>query len=156
MKKIGNDIIVRSDKAALLYEEKNFKTARGEAVRSKSEVIIADQLSCLGVEYIYEHPFAILGLKFCPDFTMEEIESGRIFYWEHNRFFHIVGFKKLWERQLDSYRAVGILPYENGGGENGTLIVTSDSHQSKISSREIECIIRVVILEQYSQIRIGF
>ena len=123
------------------------RTLRGEMVRSKSEVIIADRLFKLDVEYKYEYPFIILGLTICPDFTIEDIKSGRNFYWEHNKFSHIAEFDKLWNRRMDNYRAAGILPHEDGGGENGALIVTSDSPEKRIPSQEIERIIREVILK---------
>ena len=59
------------------------RTSRGEMVRSKSEVIIADHLANNGVEYGYEQPLTIKGVTKYPDFTIEDMESGLTFYWEH-------------------------------------------------------------------------
>ena len=52
------------------------RTARGEMVRSKSEVIIADHLADKGVDYGYEQPLTIEGVTKYPDFTIEDMESA--------------------------------------------------------------------------------
>lgn len=51
-------------------------------------------------------------------------------------FINSVGKQKQW------YFENGILPLEEGGGPNGTLIVTVDSPESGISVPEIESIIK--------------
>ena len=122
------------------------RTSRGEMVRSKSEVIIADRLATLDVDYIYEHPLSIEGATKYPDFTIEDMESGNTFYWEHCGMLHVPGYRKRWEEKLAWYKANGILPYEDGGGKNGTLIITYESAQGGISSQEIEQIIRKVVM----------
>ena len=122
------------------------RTSRGEMVRSKSEVIIADRLAALGVEYIYEHPLSIGGATKYPDFMIEDMESGNTFYWEHCGMLHVPSYRRRWEEKLAWYKANGISPHEDGGGENGTLIVTNESAQGAISSQEIEQIIRKVIM----------
>ena len=130
------------------FFEKNLihRTARGEMVRSKSEVIIADRLAACGVDYIYEHPLAIEGVTKYPDFTIEDIESGSAFYWEHCGMLHVSSYRRRWEEKLAWYKANGISPHEDGGGENGTLIITRESARGAISSQEIEQIIRKVVL----------
>jgi ATP-dependent exoDNAse (exonuclease V) alpha subunit len=122
------------------------RTSRGEMVRSKSEVIIADRLAALGVDYIYEHPLSIEGATKYPDFTIEDIESGSVFYWEHCGMLHVPSYRRRWEEKLAWYKANGISPHEDGGGENGTLIITRESARGGISSQEIEQIIRKVVL----------
>jgi hypothetical protein len=60
------------------------RTARGELVRSKSEVIIADLLDGLGLPYAYEQPFtAPDGSVRYPDFTIDDAETGRRLLIEH-------------------------------------------------------------------------
>ncbi|MFY9149594.1 MAG: hypothetical protein WAP08_08600 [Smithellaceae bacterium] len=117
-------------------------------VRSKSEVIIADRLSALKVEYMYEHPLTIGGATKYPYFTVEDIESGRTFYWEHCGMLHVPSYRRRWEEKLNWYKDNGILPHEEGEGENGTLIVTSESARGGISSQDIERVIRTVILDE--------
>ena len=123
------------------------RTARGEMVRSKSEVIIADRLADLDVEYTYERPLTIEGVTKYPDFTIEDMETGITFYWEHCGMLHVPNYRKRWEEKLAWYEKHSILPHEDGGGENGTLIITRESPQGGISSQEIERIIRDMILE---------
>jgi hypothetical protein len=58
---------------------------------------------------------------------------------------HDPDYKSRWEQKLAWYRQHDILPYEENGGDRGTLIVTRDSEQGGISSQEIESVIRKVI-----------
>lgn len=59
-------------------------TEKGEPVRSKSEVIIADILHREGIPYRYECPLLLKGGKIIhPDFTTLNIQSRKILYWEH-------------------------------------------------------------------------
>ena len=113
------------------------RTARGEMVRSKSEVIIADHLANKGIEYGYEQPLTIEGVTKYPDFTIEDMESGSALYWEHCGMLHVPSYRRRWEEKLTWYRAHGILPREEGSGENGTLIVTRDEANGSIDSMKI-------------------
>ena len=127
-------------------------TARNEFVRSKSEVIIANHLhappnNAPSIEYIYEKPLTIDGQTRYPDFTIEDDDSGIIYYWEHCGMLHVPDYLERWEQKLVWYKENEILPYEEGGGENGTLIISRDSEAGAISSPEIERIISEVILE---------
>ena len=121
------------------------RTARGEMVRSKSEVIIADHLANNGVEYGYEQPLTMEGVTKFPDFTIEDMESGLIFYWEHCGMLHVPSYRRRWEEKLGWYRASGILPWEEGSGENGTLIITRDEANRSIDSAKITTLITEVL-----------
>jgi ATP-dependent exoDNAse (exonuclease V) alpha subunit len=122
------------------------RTQRGELVRSKSEVIIADRLADLGVDYIYEKELCIGGVSKFPDFTIEDQETGRTFYWEHCGMLRDPEYRSRWERKLQWYRENGIPPPEEGEGTRGTLIITADNEAGGISSQEIENVIKKVIL----------
>ncbi len=126
-------------------------TSRGEAVRSKSEVIIADHLHANKVNYHYEHPLEMDGLTKYPDFTIEDDDAGITYYWEHCGMLSDLAYRKRWEQKRQWYRDHGILPYEEGGGPKGTLIVTKDSLAGGISSQEILGVVRKVILQQDTQ-----
>lgn len=121
------------------------RTSRGEMVRSKSEVIIADQLANHGVEYGYEQPLTIEDVTKYPDFTIEDMESGSMFYWEHCGMLHVPSYRRRWEDKLEWYRAHGILPREEGSGENGTLIITRDEKNGSIDSANITTLIADVL-----------
>ena len=124
------------------YEENLIhRTRRGEMVRSKSEVIIANELANRGVEYKYEQLLTLNGMTKYPDFTIEDSESGNTFYWEHCGMLHVPDYKNRWEKKLVWYKSHGILPHEEGEGSNGTLIVTRDNPDGGIDSESINQII---------------
>ena len=60
-----------------------FLTSRGERVRSKTEVIIAERLLVRGVPYKYECPIVVNGRVIHPDFTILRIRDRKIIYFEH-------------------------------------------------------------------------
>jgi GTPase SAR1 family protein len=121
-----------------LFEEHLIhRTARGEMVRSKSEVIIANMLASKGVDYAYERPLTIDGATKYPDFTIEDMESGVTLYWEHCGMLHVPTYRWRWDEKLAWYRGHRILPQEEGGGESGVLIVTRDEPNGSIDSPRI-------------------
>jgi len=122
------------------------RTSREEMVRSKSEVIIANELAHRKVVYSYEQPLTIDGVTKYPDFTIEDAESGRNFYWEHCGMLHVPSYRRRWEDKLAWYKAKGILPHEQGGGPNGTLIVTRDEANGSIDSTKINQVLKAVLL----------
>lgn len=102
------------------------RTIRGELVRSKSEVIIANLLDSMGVPYSYEQPFVGLdGSVRYPDFTVEDAESGRRLLVEHLGMLDRPDYKSRWEKKLLWYRKMGVKPVEEGQAETG-LLMTSE------------------------------
>ena len=117
------------------------RTSRGEMVRSKSEVIIANALAAKGVDYAYERPLTIEGVTKYPDFTIEDMESGQTLYWEHCGMLHVPSYRRRWEEKLAWYRGHGIVLQEEGSGAHGTLIVTRDESNGSINSAKIAALI---------------
>ena len=113
------------------------RTARGEAVRSKSEVIIANLLHARGIEYRYEEPLEIDGLTKYPDFTIEDDNTGRTYYWEHLGMLSDERYRKRWLEKMEWLKQHDILPQEDGGGTIGTLITTQDSADGGIDSKAV-------------------
>lgn len=61
-----------------------FYTSKGEHVRSKSEVIIADTLARLNIPYRYEYPLELKSDKtIYPDFCCLNLRTRQEIYWEH-------------------------------------------------------------------------
>lgn len=114
-------------------------TRRGDTVRSKSEVIIADLLCSKGIDYTYELRLSGKdgGVRY-PDFTIEDDESGQVVYWEHLGLMRSPTYRRRWEEKLKWYGYQRILPLEEGGGPNGTLIVTQDDIRGGINVEAIE------------------
>lgn len=115
------------NKSVFLDERLIYLTENGDLVRSKSEWIIADKLKASGIKYQYEQPLVLEGVERFPDFTIRDDDSNTIWYWEHNGMLSDEEYKKRWERKKNAYRKAGILPLDEGGGENGTLLVTEES-----------------------------
>lgn len=72
------------------YKRKPFKkgtsefyTLKGERVRSKSEVIIADRLRANGIPYRYECPLKLGNRIIHPDFTILRMSDRKVLYHEH-------------------------------------------------------------------------
>ncbi|HAV90400.1 MAG TPA: hypothetical protein DCW44_03900 [Eubacterium sp.] len=60
-----------------------FETQKGEIVRSKSEVIIADALYYANIPYHYEKPIKVGDRVIYPDFTVLNVKTRKEYYWEH-------------------------------------------------------------------------
>jgi hypothetical protein len=111
-------------------------------VRSKSELVIAGQLEARGIEYAYEQPLVLPdGRTRYPDFSIADHARGVTFYWEHLGMLDDPGYRTRWERKRAEYRAAGILPWEDGGGPEGTLIETRDEPNGGLDAAGIAKII---------------
>ncbi|MBO4332529.1 MAG: AAA family ATPase [Paludibacteraceae bacterium] len=118
------------------YDDKLInRTASGIMVRSKSEVVIADALYHNGVEFEYEAKLTLDGHDKYPDFTIEDNESGKRWYWEHCGMMNDPHYKQRWEEKKKFYEKHGIK-------EGVNLIVTYDDENGSIDSAVIEQIIK--------------
>jgi hypothetical protein len=116
------------------------KTLKGELVRSKSEVIIANMLYEAGIAYEYEKELALGedGTRI-PDFTIDDAESGTLFYWEHCGMMSDRHYRQRWEDKKAIYEKHGIVEGDN-------LIVSCDDLNGSIDSVAIK-----KLIEQYLQ-----
>lgn len=141
--------VVKEDREFYLEEGLIHRTVRGERVRSKSEVIIADRLDAHGLDYEYEAELINNedGSRRLPDFTIYDAELGQKVFWEHLGMFQDPAYRQRWERKLEWYRKQDILEAEYGGGPAGTLVITYDDEQGGIDAQAIDQIIREVFGE---------
>ncbi|MBY5508318.1 hypothetical protein HFO81_22550 [Rhizobium leguminosarum] len=110
---------------------------------SKSEVIVADALAGAGIEYVYELPLlGSDGSRRYPDFTIEDAYTGETWFWEHLGMLGGVKYDQKWTANLAWYRSNGILPDEEGGGPNGTLLTTTET--DGIDRPQISCHIKKI------------
>ena len=63
--------------------DKPLTTDNGETVRSKSEFIIANKLHAAGIPYRYECRLCLGSRVVYPDFTILNVRTREILYWEH-------------------------------------------------------------------------
>jgi hypothetical protein len=114
------------------------RTERGDLVRSKSELIIADKLHSRGIDYVYEQPLTLPGGKVrYPDFTVADAASGITYIWEHLGMLMNDEYRRGWERKKALYLNAGIRPWQDGGGDNGTLIETYDDERGGLDSAQL-------------------
>ncbi len=98
--------------------EYHFFSLRGDHMRSKSEVIIADRLYHAGIPYHYEKPLKLGPSQFGqnilhPDFTILNTRTLETFYWEHlGQMDNDKYFTNAKER-LEIYADADILPGKN-------------------------------------------
>ena len=104
------------------------RTAQGEMVRSKSEVIVANLLHSLNLTYAYEQQFTGRdGSIRYPDFTIEDAESGHRIFLEHLGMMSEPAYRERWRAKLAWYRSNGVLPIEEGEGDAGILVTTTEN-----------------------------
>jgi hypothetical protein len=97
------------------------RTARGELVRSKSELVIANYLHSIGLNYEYERD--LKGTEdpdryLRPDFSFID-GTGNVVLWEHLGMLDLPGYAKHWESKRAWYA-------RNGFELNKNLFVTSE------------------------------
>jgi len=98
------------------YKHKPFKdgapefyTIKGERVRSKSEVIIADRLREKGIPYRYECPLKVGREIIHPDFTILRMSDRKILYHEHCGKMDDEDYKDDMTKRAMKYSAAGIV-----------------------------------------------
>jgi hypothetical protein len=97
------------------------RTSRGELVRSKSELVIANHLHTLGLPYTYERPLdgsAAPG-RLRPDFSFVD-DAGDVFIWEHLGMLNRDDYAKSWAWKQQWYST-------NGFTEGQNLFTTSET-----------------------------
>ena len=130
---------------SLKYEGKGFYanmpelfTAKGERVRSKSEIIIADLLNKEGIPYRYEYPIYLPGFgTVYPDFTTLNTSNRKEFLWEHFGMMDDPVYIENALLKIATYEQHGFFPGNN-------LILTYESKQNPINQK-----ILLTLIEQY-------
>lgn len=125
---------------------------RGEPMISKSEVIIANCLNKYKREitYAYEDKLRleVEERTVKPDFTIEHLDTGRIFYWEHLGMMAQKNYREKWLKKLEGYRNDGfVLHTEAGPTDDKVLIITEDNPNGGIDSKYIDDLVGQIILE---------
>lgn len=112
-----------------------FYTDKGERVRSKSEVLIANTLLRENIPYRYEFPFD-KGYGNClyPDFTVLRLKDRKEFLWEHWGLMDEAEYVEHNMWKLDAYKAQGIFLGVN-------LIVSYESKRRPLGTREVKMMI---------------
>lgn len=130
------------------YDSKYIQISEnGEFMISKSEVIIADKLFNNKIKYAYESPLSDdNGVTIHPDFTIEDDNTGIIYYWEHLGMLTDDGYRSKWIIKKEWYEQNGIKEYTINPDADKQLILTRDKPNGGIDSQEIKKIIDELFL----------
>ena len=113
-----------------------YETKRGERVRSKSELNIANALAAKGIPYKYECPLILMnGTKIHPDFTVLNVKERRQIYWEHRGMMDDKDYATKSVLRIKTYMKNGIVI----GDE---LIITEETSVNPLGTNEIDAIIK--------------
>ena len=121
------------------------RTARGELVRSISEVVVADALRAEGIDYHYEKALRGKdGVERYPDFTAEDPATGIRVYWEHLGMLSDPTYRRRWRGKIAWYKTMGLTPDgpENDKGER--LVTSRNRPDGAIDSKRIRKQVREV------------
>lgn len=123
---------------SITYEGKGFYdnqaeylTLKGERVRSKSEIIIANALERKHVPYRYEYPLHLKGgITVHPDFTVLNIAQRKELYWEHLGMMDTPQYAENAITKISTYAQNAIYPGDQ-------LILTFETNQSPLNQKLI-------------------
>ena len=94
------------------WEHKVHHTAKGDLVRSKSELIIANMLYERGIPYHYEEVLHMPdGGYLVPDFTVGVRDTGRLVYLEHCGMLSDERYRNDYLRKMERYCVAGFRPW---------------------------------------------
>lgn len=116
-----------------------FITEKGEHVRSKSELNIANALYKYHVPYKYEKPLKFKNGKIIyPDFTILDIKNRREIYWEHRGMMDDREYARHSVQRIKEYMDNGICIW------NG-LIITEETSVCPLGTKEIKKVIDSIL-----------
>ena len=58
-------------------------------------------------------------------------------FWEHLGLLTDPGYSARWKRKLEWYRAQGVVPFEEGVGRGGVLVISRDDKRGGIDSQAL-------------------
>lgn len=108
-----------------------YYTIKGERVRSKSELIIANTLYQNNIPYHYELPLIINNRKIFPDFTCLNLRTHKIYIWEHFGMMDDMNYVSKTLKKIDLYE-------NNKYFINENLIVTFETKSQTISTSKVQ------------------
>lgn len=126
-------------------ENLRFETDRGEMVRSKSELILANTFHQYKdkISYKYERPLELMDHGeqriVHPDFTLLNLETGKLVYWEHAGRMDDTKYAEGFLRKMNLYIFNHIMPGEN-------LIITYESYSSPLDTGIVKILLQQVMM----------
>lgn len=123
--------------------EPEFLTSRGERVRSKSEMIIADILAKNNIPYKYELPQQMKAaggklIPVYPDFTCVNLRTRQEFLWEHLGRMDDSDYSMKTVMKLRTYSKNDFIPGKN-------LILTMECDGIPLDRKEVEILVKTFL-----------
>lgn len=116
------------------------RSMKGEFVASKSEELIANALFAQEIPYHYEKPLSLdRNLIVYPDFTILDMRTRKIIYWEHLGLMDKEDYSVKAVRKIRSYAAAGIWPGDK-------LILTFETAALPLNSAYVQNTINKYLL----------
>ncbi|MDO4479316.1 MAG: hypothetical protein Q4B73_09855 [Lachnospiraceae bacterium] len=116
--------------------DSSFVTEKGERVRSKSELTIANAMTRKGISYKYECPLQLDRFTtIYPDFTVLNARTRKVYYWEHRGMMDDREYAKHTVKRIKNYQAADVMLGDN-------LIITEETSATPLGTPEIERIIK--------------
>ena len=109
-------------------------TLKGDSVRSKSELSIANMLYSKGIPYRYEQEIQVDGIYICPDFIVYVETENKVKILEHCGMMFDRGYQADYARKVATYIAGGYMPDRD-------VFFTYDDKDGNLDTRLIEKII---------------
>ncbi|MCR4675772.1 MAG: hypothetical protein K5634_00910, partial [Sphaerochaetaceae bacterium] len=103
-----------------------FLTAKGDYVRSKSEMIIANTLFYLGIPYVYEPIITLEGIRIIPDFEILNCMTGETIILEHFGMMDNPEYAAKAIAKINAY-------YKAGFSEMYNLILTYETRENPLT-----------------------
>ncbi len=114
----------------------DYYSDRGERVRSKSEVLIANKLLRAGIPYRFECPLQVKSGKIVyPDFMILNVHTRKEYYWEHFGRLDYPDYRADMLSKMEDYIDSGIFPGEN-------LIITTETSGHPLKMWMIDTLIK--------------
>ena len=131
----------RAEWRAVSYDAKEFRegavehyTLRGERVRSKSEVMIANALFRAGIDYRYEAPLLLGSQLVYPDFTILRMADRKTLFWEHAGLIDDADYRNDLLAKIVTYEENGYFPGED-------LILTAETQKRPFNLRNVQRVV---------------
>lgn len=124
------------ERKAILDDAPMYVTMRGDRVRSKSELNIANTLYKYGIPYKYEYPFIMKnGRRVYPDFIVLNVRKRKEIYWEHRGMMDDRDYSRNAVFKNKEYLKAGLVL-------GNDLVITEETSMLPLGTDEIESVIR--------------
>ena len=138
---IANWLATSYEKKDITGVPDDYTTEKGEIVRSKSELNIANYLYKMNIPYRYECKLTFSdGYHIYPDFTILDVKRRREVYWEHRGMMDDVDYACDSVERIKRYNRDGLFLGDS-------LIITEETLNCHLGTREIRSIINHYFME---------